>query len=69
MTIDKWEFIGQNPEGKKYFKRIRVKKPKACPEPPPNFTPNEEFKTFSEDNPPILTGAQGYSQAMEKKEN
>lgn len=43
-----YAYIGQNPEGRKYFKRVKIKKQKVDPEPlPPNFPekikPKEEI--------------------------
>lgn len=37
--------------------------------PPDNFTPQDRARTSDEDHPPILTGAQGYAQARESKED
>jgi hypothetical protein len=66
----KWTYAGHGPEGRSYFQEVKtpaLKKGKTPP-PPPNFLPQDLSKTFDQNNPPILTGAQGYSQAMEKKE-
>ncbi len=61
-------YVGQNPEGHKYFKRIKVKKQKSNPLPPPNFNPEEIATTTNEPPHKILTHAQAVFEALEEKE-
>ena len=68
----KWVRGGINPEGTRFLIEVnvpRLRKTKdGVPKPPLNFPPSDEIKTFDLDHPPILTYAQGVSQALEKKE-
>jgi hypothetical protein len=66
-----WKYTGTNPyTGKKYFcwKSENTEKKPRGPEPPPNFTSEELASTFPIDHPPIITNAQAYELAIEKKE-
>jgi len=66
--IRTYAYVGQNPEGRKYFKKVKVKKQKVNPEPPPAFTPEETAMTTSEPPHKILTQAQAIFEALEEKE-
>ena len=68
MKPDVYVFTGQNMEGHKYFKKIKVKKQKVNPEPPPAFTSEEIATTTSVPPHKILTQAQAIFEAMEEKE-
>ncbi len=61
------------PENKTYFVEVKIPRLKetkdGMPEPPPNFPPVDLGRTSDLDHPPILTGAQGMAQALEKKED
>ena len=63
-----YAYTGQNPEGRKYFKRVKIKKQKKEPEPSPAFTPDEEAATTPEPPHKILTQAQAIFEALEEKE-
>ncbi|MBL7036944.1 hypothetical protein ISR94_03900 [Candidatus Microgenomates bacterium] len=70
----KWIVTRGGPENKKYFTEVEIaklkdKKDDAVPEPPPNFFPGEMEGTTQGLPSPVLTGAQAYFEAMERKED
>ena len=42
---EKWVFTGEGPEGKRYFKKVKVRKPK--PEEPPSVPPEPPERPVS----------------------